>query len=251
MGDYHVYIGHAVCDERGKSANGKAGDSTGNEVKIANWYLKSSEPWLYCYRPIDKMLGEKIADTMVQACKNEHIGYNQNKRTTAFEEAKKHGFRLYEIDKDCETDCSALVALCLIANGVDVSKDMYTGNEKECIEKTGKFRIMTDKSYLLSQDYLRKGDILQKAHHTCIVTEVRYVMHRELRWYKGTKILKGPDVRKLQKRLEEMGYAEDVTGSFGKKTEKAVKAFQYDYNLKVDGIMGKLTAEKLGFDFGK
>ena len=57
---------------------------------------------------------------------------------------------------------------------------------------------------------------------------------------------KGEAVRKLQQRLKDLKmYSGDVTGSFGQKTEDAVKAFQKKMGLHVDGIAGPGTQEKL------
>ncbi len=59
----------------------------------------------------------------------------------------------------------------------------------------------------------------------------------------------GDDVTKLQKALKIAGYYEDSTdGSFGEKTEEAVKAFQKVKKLTVDGVAGKVTIKEL---FGK
>ena len=53
---------------------------------------------------------------------------------------------------------------------------------------------------------------------------------------------KGSEVSKLQKLLTAKGYGVGaVDGIFGVKTLEAVKAFQADYGLKVDGIVGTKT----------
>ncbi len=55
---------------------------------------------------------------------------------------------------------------------------------------------------------------------------------------------RGEAVRELQSRLMERGYDLGVYGAdgiFGKKTLAAVKAFQKDYGIKVDGIAGLVT----------
>ena len=58
---------------------------------------------------------------------------------------------------------------------------------------------------------------------------------------------KGVDVKLLQEQLNNKSYdCGKVDGDFGSKTEKAVKTFQNDNNLKVDGIVNKATAKKLG-----
>jgi len=59
----------------------------------------------------------------------------------------------------------------------------------------------------------------------------------------------GASVRKLQARLQELGYlSEDPDGFFGPKTEAAVKLFQEVNGLKVDGVAGQITQEKLYYD---
>lgn len=55
-------------------------------------------------------------------------------------------------------------------------------------------------------------------------------------------------VKWLQNRLEDLNYSVGkygIDGKFGPDTLKAVKKFQKDYNLKVDGIVGKDTYKKL------
>lgn len=55
---------------------------------------------------------------------------------------------------------------------------------------------------------------------------------------------KGDRVKKLQEDLIELGYDlgwHKADGSFGAKTEEAVKKFQKDFSLTVDGIVGKNT----------
>jgi peptidoglycan hydrolase-like protein with peptidoglycan-binding domain len=52
----------------------------------------------------------------------------------------------------------------------------------------------------------------------------------------------GVAVRQLQQALTDLGYDPDpVDGRFGMKTESAVKAFQHDRRLTVDGIVGDFT----------
>ena len=51
----------------------------------------------------------------------------------------------------------------------------------------------------------------------------------------------GLTVRVLQRLLVANGYAIRVDGVFGALTESAVKAFQNQHNLTVDGIVGQRT----------
>jgi murein L,D-transpeptidase YcbB/YkuD len=57
---------------------------------------------------------------------------------------------------------------------------------------------------------------------------------------------KGEDVTKLQSKLKEKGYfTVGVTGHFGSITEAAVKKFQAENNLTVDGLAGEQTMKAL------
>lgn len=56
----------------------------------------------------------------------------------------------------------------------------------------------------------------------------------------------GQDVRNVQQKLKALGfYKGNVDGDFGEATEKAVKAFQKQYGLTVDGKVGSATMAKL------
>lgn len=57
---------------------------------------------------------------------------------------------------------------------------------------------------------------------------------------------KGADVTRLQQALNALGYdCGEADGIFGAATEKAIRAFQADNGLAVDGIAGKVTQEAL------
>lgn len=161
-----VTIGHASIDENGKATGGSAGDQTGKEVCTRSWYNK---PWLKVFRPTDSSIASKIAVAMEQACANNNIGYDQSQRTSLFAAAKAANWDLAAITSPCETDCSALVAVCVNAAGLSVSKDMYTGSEETLLSRTGKFQILTDAKYIGGSEYLKRGDILLGSGHTAIV----------------------------------------------------------------------------------
>ena len=161
-----VKIGHASSDENNKARGGRAGDQTGRELVIQDWYKRE---WSAVFRAKDSKIAEKIAKTMEQACANNNIGYDQGQRTTLYEYAEKCNFNLSKIVKKCECDCSSLVAVCVNAAGVKVSRDMYTGNQKAVLQATGNFEILTDFKYLANPDLLQRGDILLGPGHTAIV----------------------------------------------------------------------------------
>lgn len=161
-----VTIGHASIDEKGKASGGQAGDQTGKEVCVRTWYNK---PWIAVFRPINNATAEKIAHAMEQACANDKIGYDQSQRTTLYKYAKQANWNLSKITTACETDCSALVAVCVNAAGLSVSQHMYTGNEEETLMATGAFTKFSASKFLTSGDYLKRGDILLASGHTAIV----------------------------------------------------------------------------------
>lgn len=56
----------------------------------------------------------------------------------------------------------------------------------------------------------------------------------------------GPEVKELQSKLVQLGYVVGkVDGKFGSKTEVAVKNFQRDHGLRVDGLAGTQTIKEL------
>lgn len=161
-----VKIGHASIDENNTARGGNAGDQTLKEVCTRSWYNK---PWTSVIRPKDSTVAEKIAKAMEQACANDKIGYDQNQRTTLFTQAKALNWDLSKITTACECDCSSLVAVCVNAAGITVSKDIYTGNEKTALANTGAFTVLTDAKHISKPDNLKRGDILLGSGHTAIV----------------------------------------------------------------------------------
>ncbi len=66
--------------------------------------------------------------------------------------------------------------------------------------------------------------------------------------YMGSR---GNEVRNIQQRLKKWGYYfGSVDGIYGTATMKAVKKFQKNNGLKVDGICGKQTLEAIGLPTG-
>lgn len=167
-----VKIGHASISEN-KNANGKPGDSTGKEVSIGYWWYKN---WNVLLRPKRSSIAEKSARVCEAACNNEAIGYSQDTRNTAHNEAKKVNYNLSNITTKCNTDCSAFMTLCAIAAGV--SKLEYTGNApttrtmRNSFQNSEEYEILTDQKYLTTDKYLKRGDILlSEGHHTVMVLE--------------------------------------------------------------------------------
>ena len=168
-----VLIGHASIDENGKANSGNAGDQTKKEVCTRNWYNKS---WDVVIRAKDATMAEKMAIACEQACANDKVGYDQYQRNTLYTQALKVNFDLSKITTACECDCSSLMCVCAIAAGVPagalyISGNMRTTrNMRTAFKNTGKFEILTDSKYLISDAYLKRGDILvNEGSHTVMV----------------------------------------------------------------------------------
>lgn len=57
---------------------------------------------------------------------------------------------------------------------------------------------------------------------------------------------RGEDVKALQKLLNDAGYELEVDGNFGRGTRSAVRSYQKEKGLEVDGVAGTATQESLG-----
>ena len=164
-----IMIGHASSDERGKYNGGQAGDQNGKEVCIRDLY---NRPWNKVVRPKSAYVAADMVRAMRDACYNDNIGYDQYQRTSLYTQAKETGWDLGSITVPCETDCSALIAVCVNAAGVAVSKDIYTGNMVKALKATGQFDILADGKYLSSDQYLQAGDVLvYEGHHTAMALQ--------------------------------------------------------------------------------
>lgn len=162
-----VQIAHASIDERGRISGGKAGDQTGRELCIRDWY---NAGWNTVIRIDDDKKARKLANKMRNAVNNPNIGYDQTNRLSFYYEMKANGFHPKRIENACETDCSALVAACANAVGVPVIPSMTTYNEVEQFSKCGvPCYILKDKSYTADYKKLREGDILVSGGHTAVV----------------------------------------------------------------------------------
>lgn len=160
-----VKIGHARSSET-KSKNGIAGDQTRNEVSITDWY---NAPWLAVFRPKNKIIADKIASFVEKACANDLVGYSQNERLTLFFAWIAAGKNIDYITHPVNCDCSSLVACACISAGLNVKRSMTTDIEEESLIATNAFEKLTQRQYLQSYDYLKRGDILWKNGHTAVV----------------------------------------------------------------------------------
>lgn len=166
-------IGHASIDENNKAKGGKAGDQTGKEVCIREWYNK---PWSLILRAKDPNVAERMAIACEKACKNDKIGYDQNQRNTLRTQCNLVGFNIDLIKTDCECDCSSLMTVCAEAAGIRVpyngSNAPTTSTMQKAFMSTGYFYCYTDKTYTASPNKLKRGDILVKpGSHTAMALD--------------------------------------------------------------------------------
>lgn len=168
-----VYIGQASIDEHGGIHGGQAGNQSGRELNKSGWY---NGGWTLLIRAKDPKTAEKMAKACEAGVANKNIGYDQRQRNTLRAEAKKASWNLAAIKTPSETDCSAFMAVCAEAAGVDMDVAYTQGNApatfqmKQQWAKTGKFEMITDKKYLTSADYLKRGDVLvNESRHTVMV----------------------------------------------------------------------------------
>ena len=170
----NVVLGSSSKDENGEYRGGQAGDQTGKEVWILNWY---DGGWNYVIRPKSAALAEKIAAACEKACNNNNIGYDQNQRNTLLTEAKKVGLDMSKISTPCECDCASLVSTCCVCAGLPEGTFFAGGNGRttynllSACESTGQFTTLSGTNYTKSKDFLKRGDILLASGHTVIVLE--------------------------------------------------------------------------------
>lgn len=248
-----IKIGHASLDERGKVSGGSAGDSNGREVCVREWY---SKPWTVVLRPKDPAVAEAMACACEAAAANAKIGYDQGQRNTLHTRAKAVGYDLSKITAPCECDCSSLMTVCAIAGGVALE---YSGNAPTTrtmqarFTATGAFDALTDSKYLTTDTYLKRGDILLKpGSHTAMALENGSGAVSTSTYNLTLRTLKmgceGEDVAALQRLLIANGYdcgRYGADGDFGSATDSALRAYQTDHALTVDGIAGRNTMSSL------
>lgn len=170
-GSMAVYLAQASCDENGKYVGGQAGNQSGTELNIREYYASSSNPWT-CYRAKDATVAKKIAENASGAVANRNIGYDQNERNTIRTKAQKVNLVLAAINEACECDCSSLAGMCAICAGASDAA-LYAGNNLPAtsnfhgkIMNTGMFTVAGTG---LAESQLCVGDILVRDGHAVIV----------------------------------------------------------------------------------
>lgn len=165
-------ISNCGRDERNQYHGGEAGDQTGKEWEIREWY---DRPWDCILRHPDPIVRELMALYAERAAKNNNVGYDMYQRLTYWQALEKSNYDPEKITTKCEADCSSGITANAKAVGVllgnqamfDIDVNTYTENMKKNFQKAG-FKVLTAKKYLKSQDELLRGDILlNEKKHVC------------------------------------------------------------------------------------
>ena len=157
-------ISNCGHDENGRYSGGKAGDQTGTEWRVINWY---NRPWKCVLRHPNADERAMIASMAKAAANNNLIGYDQSQRGTFWTNLADSNYDPARITVACEADCSSGVAAIVKGAGyrlgIDalkkVSTACYTGNLRAALKAAG-FEVLTESKYLTSDAYLFAGDIL-------------------------------------------------------------------------------------------
>lgn len=234
-------IGSARIDENGKVTGGKAGDQkqksvpdTKGEVSMQNFYV-SSKGW-YILRAKNPSVASSIALSMTIACNNPNIGYNQARRLDIIK-AGTHAA------SPISCDCSSLVRQCVREARIEVG-NFTTANEANVLVGTGQFEKLT----YTNGTPIYLGDILvtKTKGHTVVVTSgatrAESVPIASPTVKNGSR---GSNAKLLQHNLNQCGYRLEEDGIFGKLSTQALKEWQAQNGLVVDGIYGAKSASKM------
>ena len=259
-----VKISNCGHDENGRYAGGKAGDQTGTEYQIMNWY---SRPWLCVLRFNDAKIAAMIADMATKAARNNLIGYDQgtagnsNDRYTFWQHLKASNYDPAQITVACESDCSASTAAIVKGAGYRlnnaklkaISIYLTTRNMRVAMKNAGA-KVLTDSKYLTSGDYLKAGDILlNDNHHVAIAvtsgsktsntstntsTGGKYMFEPEtvVAGSTGLSVLLLQEILVARKFKGKDGKELELDRSAGTNTIYALNAYKKSRNMKQDGI---------------
>ena len=268
-----VKLSNCGHDENSRYAGGKAGDQTGTEYQIINWY---NRPWMCVLRFEDQKVASLIADMAEKAARNDLIGYDQgtagntNDRYTFWQHLKASNYDPAQITVACESDCSASTAAIVKGAGYRlnlsklkaVSIYLTTYNMRKALKAAGA-TVLTDEKYLTSGDYLKAGDILlNDNHHVAIavtsgakVESIKKVSENTYQFKpetvkagdKNTSVLLLQEILRARGFKGKNGKALKLTWTADTNTIYALKAYQESRKevLEVDGICGPATWKDL------
>lgn len=194
---------------------------------------------------------------LCDCCRKTRVLKAPNDRYTFWEQLAANGYDPSKIKKPCETDCSQSTASIVKAVGYRLNKPklkavsvyLTTYNMRSAF-KTAGAKVLTDQKYLTSGTCLKPGDILlNDNHHVAIAVSgdasSNATPAKKNYLEKGDT---GSEVTAMQKMLIKVGYscgAAGADGDFGSDTDSALRKFQKDNGLTVDGQYGTNSKAKL------
>ena len=260
------YLAQASIDENGKITGGVAGNQTGAELNTRATYSSSSNPW-WSVIPRNTAVRLEMCRLAKAGVANPYIGYDQSQRNTVLIQAKKVGWDLGAVQVACEADCSSLLATVMICAvyrvlGKEAGDKVYaalyagqnlpaTGNFKEKLATLGEYFTTGTASFTPGYGLVRNGhavivvDALVSAGKLTSGASSDVSIASSKYPCKGWT---GEEVKRIQNALMSKGYSVGSSGSdgvFGDDTNAAVRKFQSDRGLEVDGIVGPMTQTAL------
>lgn len=236
-------ISSCGSDERGKYIGGEAGDQTGNEWRVMNWYRYSNGGWNFVARHPNTKVAKSIAKLAEDAARNNNVGYDQGQRLTYWRELSANDYDASAIKNKCEADCSSGVMANAKAAGYicgdiklqNIDNTVATFTMESALKNAG-FNILRDSRLLTSEKYLQPGDILVNIqHHTVTALDFGASATEPIDWQdpdnqipSGNKTINGGVV--VLKSTNDI-VKEVIAGKWGNGTarKKALESAGYNY----------------------
>lgn len=159
----------ASIDENGRAQGGKAGDQTGREVLVGNYY-DFGQDCVIRFKSVTK--GRKCGKIARKLANVEAIGYDQSQRYTLWNLAKLSGWNYKDLIKmlkkqNVECDCSSFASVCInLAYGRALVPISTTATIWNNCKATGKFERLTVQN---AKKKWHKGDMPVKAYNHIII----------------------------------------------------------------------------------
>lgn len=168
-----VHASISENNDSGWNGDSKAGDQTGKEVCIREWYEK---PWDFMLHYPDESIAQKAVSAAVKLAKSNLVGYDQSERNTLYNALKHHNFNVDEYIKSgvkTETDCSAFIyaVYCCFIPAMRSNDNAPVTMTMDYLYRQWGFVKHTGNGYLTGHN-LTPGDILvNELSHTAMVCD--------------------------------------------------------------------------------
>ena len=200
----------------------------GNPNEFTRWFFNDNKSHAWCGAFVDYVFKHDLKCDWLDSCKNfayvpTIVTWAKNKGywSTKFKDAREGDLVVYNWYPNKKNHYShvGIVKKVKVAGINSIEGNTTSGTKSNCVALKSRGKKYVAGVILLPYDE-------------------QYNLTRLLK--KGCK---GDDVKELQKTLGGL----TVDGIFGNKTKEAVEKFQKKNKIKVDGIVGKDTAHKLGW----